>query len=408
MIRYLNNVRLETNFYKDETDLTRTATELVTLGIANEKIVEILVQKEGSYPKGEDMKGLLALPTLREMHNHLDKTYMPLGWRAITPVANLKERLALEANELTLLAPSTALRADTMIKHLLSYGVSHIRTHVNIDPYIGLTNFHGVKEALEKYKDYLTYEIVAFPQHGYFLENTPELMEQALQEGADLVGGLDPAGIDFAIEDSIAALVQLAQNYNRGIDIHLHDIGDVGIYTVETLLDELERCDFKYSIALSHAFCLKISEDKKRNELFERLSKANVHIMSTVPYDLRDRRPPIDQLTQAGVTVSFGSDGFFDSWSSFVSGDLVEKVKNFCEVTGKITEEEIARSYQYACGKPCPFSFDSKKYWFDEGELANILFVPASCTAEFVARRPLERKLLLRGKWIDVSDENRY
>ena len=62
-----------------------------------------LAEKDENVPAGYDiidMKQKLALPTFKEMHNHLDKTYMTLDWKACTPVANLKERLDLEAQEL--------------------------------------------------------------------------------------------------------------------------------------------------------------------------------------------------------------------------------------------------------------------------------------------------------------------
>ena len=407
-MNYLNNVRLETNFYQDETDLTRTATKLVTLAIDQGKIAQIIEQTTTDYPKGEDMEGLLAVPTLKERHNHLDKTYMSLGWRATTPVKSLKERLALEAHELALLAPSTQKRATAMIEQLLSYGVSHIRTHVNIDPYVRLENFYGVKAALEAYQDRITYEIVAFPQHGYFLEDTPQLMEQAMAEGADIVGGLDPAGIDFAIEESIEAMIQLALRYEKGIDIHLHDEGEVGVYTLETLLDQLEAVDFQHEVAISHAFCLNSPNEGQRKELFKRLANQKVQIMSTVPYDLRDRRPPIDELLASGIAVHLGSDGFFDSWSSYVSGDLVEKIKAYSEVTGKITEEGLSQAYQLGCGVKHPFSFESEQFWFRESDPANLLFVPAASTAEFVARRPMKRKIMLQGKWVEQTRLLRY
>lgn len=53
-----------------------------------------------------------------------------------------------------------------MIEKLIGYGASYIRTHVNIDPYVELENFWGVKRALEKYAHVIDYDIVVFPQHG--------------------------------------------------------------------------------------------------------------------------------------------------------------------------------------------------------------------------------------------------
>src|SRR5699024_10597544 len=100
--------------------------------------------------------GMLAVPAFKEMHNHLDKTYLGFGWRSCIPAKDLEHRLELEAKELEMLAPTTKKRASEMIETILSYGSTHIRTHVNIDPYIGLKNLEGILAALEDYKGRVT------------------------------------------------------------------------------------------------------------------------------------------------------------------------------------------------------------------------------------------------------------
>ena len=102
----------------------------------------------------------------------------------------------------------------------------------------------------------------------------------------------------------------------------------------------------------------------------------------------------------AGVSVHLGSDGFFDSWSSNVSGDLFEKLRNFCEMTGKITEEQLTQAYVHGCGKEAPFSFEEERLWFTEGDEANFIFTEAASTAEVIARKPQKRKIMLKGQWV--------
>lgn len=72
----------------------------------------------------------------------------------------------------------------------------------------------------------IDYDIVVFPQHG-LLKNpqTVLLMREALKNGGTMVGGLDPAGIDYAIEESLETIFDLAEEFQVGIDIHLHDTG---------------------------------------------------------------------------------------------------------------------------------------------------------------------------------------
>ena len=377
-IVYLNNVRLETGFAKDHHELTYTKTARYTLAIQEGKIQAIIPQNQVTEKQqGTDLNGQLAIPAFQESHNHLDKTYLSLGWRASQPVKNLKERLADEASELKLLAPSTEQRATAMIEKLIGYGASYIRTHVNIDPYVELENFWGVKN----------------PQ-------TVLLMREALKNGGTMVGGLDPAGIDYAIEESLETIFDLAEEFQVGIDIHLHDTGEVGVYTIDKFLDILEERKFTQRTAISHAFALLDVRPAEKEKLYQRLATHQTAIMSTIPYDPRYLLPPIDVLRQTGVSVHLGSDGFFDSWSSNVSGDLFEKLRNFCEMTGKITEEQLTQAYVHGCGKEAPFSFEEERLWFTEGDEANFIFTEAASTAEVIARKPQKRKIMLKGQWV--------
>lgn len=66
-----------------------------------------------------------------------------------------------------------------------------------------MKNLEGVLAALEDYKDVVTSEVIAFPQHGLLRDDVPKLLREALRNGATMIGGLDPAGIDNSIEPSL-------------------------------------------------------------------------------------------------------------------------------------------------------------------------------------------------------------
>ncbi|MFD0829772.1 amidohydrolase [Neobacillus sp. M.A.Huq-85] len=395
---WLTNVRLETGFVKDEKGADETRTELFHLKIENGKIVE--KQKHSfkipAEEKVVDGKELLAIPTFKEMHNHLDKTYLSLDWKACKPSKNLADRLRLEALELEKLEPTTKQRASKMIELLLSNGATHIRTHVNIDPYIGLKNLEGVKAALEEYSDKLTYEIVAFPQHGLLRENVIPLMKEAMRSGAQLVGGLDPAGIDHNIEKSLFEVMNLATEFDADVDIHLHDGGHVGYYTVDKLTELVSEANWHNRVAVSHAFSLGDVPIPQQEEIADKLSALGMSIMSTIP--ITRTLPPIDILDQKGVNVFLGCDGFYDSWGPFGTGDVLEKVTNFCELYRKSDEKSLASSLKWATGGTTSLSKDGKVTWPLEGDEANLILVNASCSAETVARRPKREAVIFKGK----------
>lgn len=399
-VRWLSNVKLETGERLLDNGTVETETGLFHLKIENGKIVQQLIGTE-EIPVGHeviDMKQKLALPTFKEMHNHLDKTYMTLDWKACTPVSNLKERLAFEASELTSLSDTAQQRATKMIETLLEKGSTHIRTHVNIDPYIGLKNLEGVIAALDTFKGKVTADIIAFPQHGLFRESVPSLMREAMRSGATMVGGLDPAGIDNAIEKSLYETMNIATEFNADVDIHLHDGGAVGYYTADKWIDIVEDANYKGRTALSHSFCLGDIPISQQELVATRLAEQDVAIMSTIPINLGRVIPPIDLLDAHGVKVHFGCDGFFDSWSPYGTGDVLEKATRFCELTRKIDEKSLRNSLKWVTGGIVALNDDGQKVWPNIQDDASFVFFDAASSAEVVARKPDNRLIMVMGE----------
>ncbi|MGP4105957.1 amidohydrolase [Virgibacillus sp. L01] len=392
--KWLLNVKLETDAYTDKDNYSYTNTNTFHLKIKEGKIIEQINSSEPIHDSIEkvDVKGLLAVPTFKEMHNHLDKTYMGLGWRSCIPVKNLQQRLDLEAVELPELADSTKDRASRMIETLLSNGSTHIRTHVNIDPYIGLQNLEGVLAALEAYKGKITADIIAFPQHGLIRDNVPSLMREAMRSGATMVGGLDPAGIDNSIEKSLHTTMDIAAEFNADVDFHIHDDGHVGWYTIDKWIDLVEKAEWGGRSAISHAFSIGEIPTEKATQLAHRLQKNNIDIMSTIP--LTKTLPPIDLLDKQGVNVHLGCDGFFDSWGPYGNGDVLEKATTFCEITGKKDELSIAQSLKYITNGITPLNENGEQAWPAIHDQADFVFVDAQSSAHMIARK-IERKAVM-------------
>ncbi|WP_042474786.1 amidohydrolase [Bacillus ndiopicus] len=404
MSKWLLNVRLETGEHLHEDGSVQTITDLFHIEIDEHgHIAQLQASNEMFSPNNaQDMQGQLALPAFKEMHNHLDKTYLSLPWKACRIVNSLEERLHFESLELSILVESCEQRASAMIEKILEHGANHIRTHVNIDPYIGLKNLEGVLAALDKYKDYVTADIIAFPQHGLLRDNVPNLLREALQNGATMLGGLDPGGIDRNIEKSLQTTLEIAQEFNVDVDIHLHDTGHLGYYTIDKWLDLVEANDFQGKTDFSHAFSLGDLTTLEQISIAKRLNEHNVAIMSTIPYDLgKYTIPPIDLLAKHGVNIHFGCDGFYDSWSPNEVGDILQKACSFAEVTRKITERELRQSLSYITNGITPLDHEGTMQWPKVGDEASFVFLRSSCSAEAIARPPKKRIMMNKGKFFN-------
>jgi cytosine/adenosine deaminase-related metal-dependent hydrolase len=122
-----------------------------------------------------------------------------------------------------------AQRAGALLGAYVAAGTSHIRSHVDVDTAAGLDSLHGVLEARDAFAGRVDVELVAFPQSGLLHRpGTAELLEAAVRAGADLVGGLDPAGFDHRPVEHLDTVFGIAGRHGCGLDIHLHDGGELG------------------------------------------------------------------------------------------------------------------------------------------------------------------------------------
>lgn len=185
-----------------------------------------------------DGRGFQAFPGLVDGHAHLDKTLLGREWY-INDVP--RDLAAIIANERTYRheqVPDAQLQSERIARRGIAAGTSFIRTHVDIDNEIGLANLEGVLETRRRLAQQVDIEIVAFPQSG-ILQNTGSeaLLERALEMGAELIGGLDPCSFDRDPQRHLQIIFELASRHNKKIDIHLHERGELGAFSLELILN---------------------------------------------------------------------------------------------------------------------------------------------------------------------------
>ena len=183
-----------------------------------------------------DVAGKLVSPGLVNGHVHLDKTLLGAAWIPHLPGNTVTERIAAEKTIRSQVNVPVKTRAATLVDLFVSHGTTAVRSHVDIDPDIGLAHLEAILELREEVRERLTIELVAFPQSGVrAAPGTAALLEEAMKLGVENIGGLDPAAIDGDVEGQLDLLFGLAERYGAGIDIHLHDGGELGIFELEQI-----------------------------------------------------------------------------------------------------------------------------------------------------------------------------
>ncbi|MBM7644604.1 cytosine/adenosine deaminase-related metal-dependent hydrolase [Scopulibacillus daqui] len=400
---WLLNARLESGYEVEDGAVIGTNTKCHHLLIKDGKIADIRSSNEtitDHLPK-RDAKQLLALPAFIEKHCHLDKTLLSDRWRPVTPAKNIFERLEIEKKVLPSLETTTQERAETLLDIYVKFGVSHVRTHVDIYPEIGLKHLEDVQKALETFEGKLSYEIVAFPQHGLLRSKAKDLVRESLRQGAGFVGGVDPATVDGDIEASLQEMVELAVEGNAGIDLHLHDADHLGVFTIKRLAQLTKEAGLEGKVAISHAFALGDISETEAEEMAEILADAGITIITSVP--INRKFPPVGLLQEKGVPVAVGCDNIFDVWSPFGNGDILERAGRLAEVLNWSDERSLAQTLCFITGGQTPLNHDGEQVWPKAGDEANIVFVEASCSAEAVARRAKRAAVMFKGEIVSGS-----
>lgn len=393
----LKNIVLETGYRKENGGVVSTETKSFHLKISDRQIMEI-IDIETELPMDVETiegKGQLVLPSFKEQHVHLDKTYMGESWRACVPASSVIERSEIEKNILSSMEMGTEQRAKNLLDVLLSHGSTSVRTHVDIYPEVGLANLKEVQNALTEYDHKVDSEIVAFAQHGLLRGTTVQLMREAVRNGAGLVGAVDPATVDLDIEASLVQLIDIAVEGNVGIDLHLHDPGHLGTFTMKRLAALTIEAGLQGKVAVSHAFGLGDVTPAEARKVAELLKEAGVSVISSVP--IGRNIPPIPLLDEVGVTVALGNDNIYDSWWPTGNGDILERLGRVVEINRWTDELSLPQSLRFITNGVTPLSKTGEQAWPVQGDAADFVLIDATCSAEAVARRAKRTAVFHRG-----------
>ena len=367
--------------------------------------IAALLPASAAAPAGVDvldLGGALLLPPLVDGHIHLDKTLLGLPWVPNQSAGNrVADRIEAERKVRAERIVPEAETGANLVRQVVASGTLHMRSHVDIDNQLGLRNLHEVLKIRERFRDLVTIQIVAFPQSGIVRSpGTAELLDAAIAEGADLVGGLDPVGIDGDLDGHLDVVFGIAERRSVGVDIHLHDGGEGGIAQLLAIAERTTATGLTGRVAVSHAFALGSVDTDKAARTADVLAKAGVAIMSHGPGGAPI--PPLALLHRHGVRVFAGSDNIRDAWSPFGNGDMLERAMMIGYRANFRHDHELQFAFDLVTGAAARV-LDIENYGIDVGVAADFVVVEAGSVAEAVATRP-RRKLVIKGGKIVAKD----
>lgn len=364
--------------------------EVVDVRILNGKFSEI---KANLTPHdGEEVidgKENLLLPPFVDSHVHLDAT-LTAGQPEWNETGTLFDGIRIwSERKQDLTKEDVKSRAKKTLLNMVGHGIQHVRSHVDVtDPH--LIAARALLELRGELKDQIDLQLVAFPQEGILsYPHGRELMEQAVKEGLDVVGGIPH--FEFTTEygwQSVHFLMSLADKYDRLVDVHCDEIDDPASRNLEVLAIEAYERGMKDRVTASHTTAMGSYNDAYTYKLFRLLKMSdinfvsnplvNVHLGGRVDtYPKRRGVTRIKELTGAGINVSFGEDDIQDPWNPLGDGNMLDAVTMGVYIAHLMGYHQLQDAFNYVTYNGAKTLHISDNYGIEVGKPANCILLNA-------------------------------
>lgn len=332
----------------------------------------------------EDGNGAIAVPGLVDAHTHLDKTFIGMGWYENAVGVDLRAMIDNERLERRRLNHDPHRQSMRHALALVGNGTTHIRSHVDVDTEIGLAAIEGVLATREILRELVHIEIVAFPQSGLMIRpGTEALLDQALAMGADLVGGLDPCEIDRDPKGHLDTIFALADRHGRGLDIHLHETGDLGAFSLDLILERTRALGMNGKVAVSHAFCLGMPDWPRTEAMLAALADQDVAILTTGAPSREV--PAVKRVLGAGLRMGAGCDGVIDTWNPWSRADMLDRARIVALKNNLRADVDVALAL-HVCTTGGAAVLGVADHRLAEGSSADLALLPGRTLAEVVTK----------------------
>ncbi len=358
--------------------------------------IEAVVPAGTAAPAADTIgaKGCLVLPGLVEAHCHLDKTLFGRPWVSHLAADDLSSRIAHDRGRRTELGIPDPQAMRALVDAMTGFGTTTLRTHTDVDPGVGLRGVLAVAALADEVQAAVEVQQVAFPQHGLLsLPGTAELLDEALQAGATVVGGLDPAAEGDA-EAYLDVVLGLAARHEAAADLHFHGHGAEGLSELELLVERTVALGLQGRVVASHCYAFGDLDEAAAGRLAERLAGAGIGVVTAAPYSFPV--PPLRLLSAAGVVTGTGHDGIRDLWGPYGTGDLLERARHIAYRSGFRRDDDIELVLRAATTGGRELLTGDRR-GVEPGAVADLVVVPAANAAEAVVLVPERRAVVKRG-----------
>jgi cytosine deaminase len=381
----------------------------VDIGVRGERIARF---ERGLRERGAvevDAAGGLVTPGLVEPHVHLDAV-LTEGEPRPNRSGSLFEGIEIWGERVRSLDRDDVLRrGDTALGWMLAHGVTHVRAHVDVcDP--SLTALRALAELRETWRGMVSIQLVAFPQQGiYSFPDGERLMVEALEQGADVVGGIPHYEWTREYgERDVKTVLELAARYGRPADLHCDETDDPHSRYLEVVAAETIRLGLQGRVTASHTTAMHSYNNAYADRLIRLVRAAGLHMVTNPldnsvlqgrfdSYPIRRGFTRVKELLRAGVNVAIGHDSIMDPWYPLGVGDPVQAcfvMVHYGQMSGR---EELASMLEFVTTRAAR-CLGLDDYGLREGGPADLVVFDAPTVVDAVRTLAARTAVVSRGR----------
>ncbi|MDO5338303.1 MAG: cytosine deaminase [Eubacteriales bacterium] len=369
--------------------------------------------------EGEEIiegQGGLMLPPFVDCHIHLD-TCLSLDATGANTSGTLFEGIRVWSEYRKNLDKDEVQERALRTLHLYQEkGVQYVRSHVDISN--DLTAFEALLELKEKVADEIELQLVAFPQDGVLTsEKVQKNLETAVSMGADVVGGIPHFELTREHgERSIQLIIELAQKYDRLVDIHCDEIDDDYSRFLEVLAAKAYETGMGKKVSASHTTAMHSYNNAYCSKLFRVLKMSGVNIIANPlvnvnlqgrfdTYPKRRGITRIKELLENGINVSMGHDDMYDPFYPLGNGDMTEVLAMGLHLCHMMGYRELNDSYRIITYNGAnTLNLEPERYGIAVGRPANFNIFKGGSFFEVLRSRQGIRHSVRNGRVINSKE----
>jgi cytosine deaminase len=302
--------------------------------------------------------------------------------------------------------PEMLERVSRALEEAVFGGATHIRAFVDVDSKAELKGIRACLEARQLFSDRIDLQVVAFPQDGIVREpGAKELLYEAMELGADLVGGIP--WIEYSDADMrrhIDVAFEIARRYDADVAMLVDDAGDPGLRTTELLAVKTIEEGWQGRVSACHARAMSLYNDVYHRKLVALLKKAGMGIVSnphTGPLHVR-----VKDLLADGIPVALGGESVNDTYYPYGRNNMLEVAFLVSHMLWAMTADDQQALYNTITIHPARI-MRLAGHRIQEGQEANLVVLAHDTMRDAFAYHREPRYVVRRGRVVAESQSLR-